>query len=109
MLPRHVSCSDLSPGASGDADVKIMGTVVEFGSFLKRTYFEAPVFLTGHPGHFQMVVHLSLPFTTTLVQRSLKDGNPVLKASPSDFRSRDGCCEMLPASHFPSALGRKVY
>lgn len=31
---RHNQCSDLTPEASGDADVEIMGTRVELGSFL---------------------------------------------------------------------------
>ena len=44
VLPRNTSCSELSLGASGDADVEIMGTVAKLGSFLKRTYFEAPGF-----------------------------------------------------------------
>lgn len=66
VLPRHISCSDLSLGASGD--MEIMGTMVELGSFLKRTCSGAPVFLTGHSGHFQMVVHLNPPFVATLVQ-----------------------------------------
>lgn len=46
VLPRNTSCSELSLGASGDADMEIMGTVAELGSFLKRTYFEAPGFFS---------------------------------------------------------------
>lgn len=97
VLPRNTSCSELSLGASGDADMEIMGTVAELGSFLKRTYFEAPgFFLTGHPGLFQMVVHLNLPFMATLVQRKLKDGMQSRWSLCCDTRAAKLSCPSSP-------------
>lgn len=75
VLPRLISGNDLSLGVSGDADVEITVILVELGSFLKRAYLGALVSLVGHLGHFQMVVHLSLPCMGIRVQRNLEDRN----------------------------------
>lgn len=82
MLFRHNSCSDLTLEASGDADVEIMGTRVELGSFLSFPHWWTPRTF-GNGCSFKPALH---GYSRS---KEFEGRDPVSTVSPFDSTFRD--------------------